>query len=268
MNQGLGRALLAASIVSLALWDAACIGTDVVVEPKEGPGLSSSTSLSASTVGTPYTPGLVSWWGANGNGDDPVGGHDALLYNGLQFVPGHSRSAFGLDSLGEYARVTYHPDLNPSQLTVGAWVKFSSAPAIAYFALAKSGETGLNGFELSIASPVWGMVPGAARFSVLAGPGNPFGDAVGTTNLADGKFHHIAGTFDGATVRVYVDGVEEGADPFNGAIVYTDDDLIIGYRQHDFRTPFKGLIDDVVLFNRALSPSEIWQISHRWIAAE
>jgi hypothetical protein len=203
---------------------------------------------------------MVSWWPGDGNADDIQDDNDGTLQNGATFASGKVGQGFSLDGVDDYVDVVDATNLKPDQLTVDAWIQGSVLPSIHYFIVAKSGSSGEFGYELGITGETDKHAAGLARFSVLTGDGQPFGDAVGLTNILDGEFHHIAGTYDGSDVKVYVDGVLEGSDSFSSPIVYTTDSLRIGVRQHIFGNVFNGLIDEVEIFNRALSEVEIQAI--------
>ena len=90
------------------------------------------------------------------------------------------------------------------------------------------------------------------------------------TAIWDGKWHNVIGTFNGSSVRVYVDGRQVGSgSPDSGPIKYnlpTASDLVIGDYPWCPGLDFKGDIDEVKVFNRALSPAEIslgYQISNQ-----
>jgi Concanavalin A-like lectin/glucanases superfamily len=81
----------------------------------------------------------------------------------------------------------------------------------------------------------------------------------------DGKWHHVAGTFDGAVVRLYVDGKQVGnGTPATLTINYNTpggNDLFIGNYFWPGTWGFAGSIDELSIYNRALSASEIQTIS-------
>jgi hypothetical protein len=80
-----------------------------------------------------------------------------------------------------------------------------------------------------------------------------------STSVADGKWHYIAATYDGTTMRIYVDGVQTGSGTsFSGNLPTQAGNVRIG-ADYD-TTPanfFNGSIDDVRIYNRALSATEI-----------
>jgi hypothetical protein len=93
--------------------------------------------------------------------------------------------------------------------------------------------------------------------------GSSIANAVAPAAQTDGAWHHYAGTWDGATVRLYVDGVEVASAA--QTTMRTDDEVVcIGSLAANATTcggatnrPWSGDIDDVSLWNRALSAAEI-----------
>ena len=82
---------------------------------------------------------------------------------------------------------------------------------------------------------------------------------IGTAGtLAAGTWHHVAATYDGATMRLYQDGVEVGSAPRTGAVFQAPNvDAYIGANPGASNQVFDGRIDEVKIFGRALTPAEI-----------
>jgi hypothetical protein len=76
-----------------------------------------------------------------------------------------------------------------------------------------------------------------------------------------GTWTHIAGTYDGAAARLYVNGVEAASKPLTGAVAADTTPVILGGNGNDASgVPtelFPGRIDELMLYARALGPSEI-----------
>jgi hypothetical protein len=66
---------------------------------------------------------------------------------------------------------------------------------------------------------------------------------------------HLAATYDGTTQRLYVNGVQVSSRAQTGAILVTGSPLRIG--GNSFAEYFRGIIDEVRIYNRALSAAEI-----------
>jgi hypothetical protein len=96
--------------------------------------------------------------------------------------------------------------------------------------------------------------------SSLSAGGGTFGsttvETVGTTALTANTWTHLATTYDGATLRLYVNGVQVSSLAKTGNLLTSTNPLEIGsdsiYGQY-----FAGTIDEVRVYNRALSAGEI-----------
>jgi hypothetical protein len=80
--------------------------------------------------------------------------------------------------------------------------------------------------------------------------------AVGTSPLPLNTWTHLASTYDGAQLRLYVNGVQVGSRAQTGSILVSTGPLRVGGNAV-WREFFSGLIDEVRVYNRALSPGEI-----------
>ena len=78
----------------------------------------------------------------------------------------------------------------------------------------------------------------------------------GTSAAALNTWTHLALTFDGATLRMFVNGMQIGTQSAAGAAIVTTGALRIGGNSV-WGEYFKGLIDEVRVYNRALSAAEI-----------
>ncbi len=78
-----------------------------------------------------------------------------------------------------------------------------------------------------------------------------------------GSWHHIAATYDGAAMRIYVNGVKRGEKAASGAIPVTSDPLYIGSKSANAARDeyFKGDIDKVMIWNYALSAEHIKKLA-------
>jgi len=94
-----------------------------------------------------------------------------------------------------------------------------------------------------------------------AGPpatgGKTIGGALtGSSALPANTWSHLAGTYDGTTLRLYVNGAEVASRAQTGSIATTTNPLQIGGDSF-FGQYFQGMIDEVRVYNRALTPAEI-----------
>jgi hypothetical protein len=79
----------------------------------------------------------------------------------------------------------------------------------------------------------------------------------GDEPLPTGRWVHLAATFDGTTMRLYMDGQECGTLPRPGALLPTDGRLLLGNYELDHPSFFQGLLDDVRIYRHVLSGDAI-----------
>jgi len=104
-------------------------------------------------------------------------------------------------------------------------------------------------------------------YRLTAAGGINFGVTLGTTlrvysantQLSPGMWSHIVGTYDGTSLKLYVDGTYFGKADYSGTMTPTDNYLIIGSEYIGYR-PFNGNISNVKIYNRALSATEVQQL--------
>ncbi|MBN1845624.1 MAG: hypothetical protein JW810_08075 [Sedimentisphaerales bacterium] len=96
---------------------------------------------------------------------------------------------------------------------------------------------------------------GVTEFTLGLESGNLF--TAGTVNLVDGYWHHVAGTYNGTEVKIYVDGLLDVSLPAEGFLqVHPEAEVTIGGR-YDHGHPWTGRLDDVRVYSYGLSAEEI-----------
>lgn len=167
--------------------------------------------------------------------------------------PGNALSLNGVDG---YVLVNDNNSLDGfSGIAVEAWVRTnnsSGARAIVSKYRHYSGSNWDDSFYLSLSG-------GRVEWQLNAG--DWYSIVNGNTNVADGQWHHIAGTWDGTNQAIYVDGNQDASRTYsgNGQINSTDEPITIG-RSIDFSGPgryLSGQIDDVRIWNLARSQQDI-----------
>lgn len=81
----------------------------------------------------------------------------------------------------------------------------------------------------------------------------------GNDTISLKKWHHVAGTFDGKAMKIFIDGEEKVTCPFAGKLGTTNDVLQIGAYTPKNCVYFHGIIDEVAIYNRAIDVKEIRQ---------
>jgi beta-galactosidase len=180
--------------------------------------------------------------------------NDATLMNsmGNEWTPmGYKQGALTFDPMKRnVAVVTNNPSINPTMgITIAAWV--NSTDWLGNRRIMQKGD-GDNQFRL--------LEENGVLVWHLTGITNGNITAVLPTNAA---FHHLAGTYDGSFVRLYIDGKIVAEEIALGTINVTGGNLHIG-----LKTPvappgdgFFGVMDEVVLYDRGLNPTEVARLA-------
>ena len=207
--------------------------------------------------------GLVGAWlfdeGTGNKVKDSSGkGHDGELVGKAAYDKnGKYGSAITCDGTEAYVKVPDHKDfVFKGDFTIACWfLNDGVAPADNSGIITKGYHTiPANGGD---AKP-WYLV-----YFMKTGPVDMFlrdtavinSRAVGKTMVNDGKWHHIVGSKEGNKVKIYIDGVEDGsADAVDAD--YGENGQPLVFMVH-FDRWIKGLIDEVAIFNRAITTKEI-----------
>ena len=213
----------------------------------------------------PAPTGLVGWWPSEGNGNDLAGANSGTLQGGADAnAPGLVGSAFTFDGTNAYVQIADAPALRPTNLTVEAWVLFSSlesagvggSPAGQQYIVFKQNTRNsfFEGYNLSKNRVAGGDV---LEFIVSSASGQLI-QLQSATRVATGVWYHVTGVRGSNFVQLYVNGQLERQTNVSFAQDYGDFPLYFGtsgqaYWDHKFR----GLLDEVSLYNRALSSNEI-----------
>jgi hypothetical protein len=202
--------------------------------------------------------GLVSWWTGDGNANDIIGVNDGTMMNGATFAAGRVGQAFSFDGNNDFVRVlgpVSIPEGNDSR-TIGAWIKSTGQTGgnlyqgVVGYGTTNSGEA----FYLERGGNTSGPDDNKLYYMNLATGGR------GTTDLVMGEWYHVDYTYDGNTSRLYVNGQLEAtvSDPTLNTIMNAEG-LTIGTvpALDGWHANFNGLIDEPMVFNRALTAEEI-----------
>jgi predicted outer membrane repeat protein len=231
--------------------------------------------------------GLIAYWSFDENGGSafrdsarlPAAGNGGVLLPGAAFFGSSDRaplkgmyfnpSSLLLDGVNGLAQVKDAPVLNPGDaFTLGFWIKrlADDGPGVIYL-------SGSNPDAWQLSFDATGHLTFEAGPQVLASA---------TTPLTVNQWHYVAVTRQGAgpaSLRLWLDGVEVAA-AAAGSLAATSGDKYIGGRPGSATTNWFGRLDEMSLYNRALSAAEInnlatgstcatdgksWATSFRWV---
>ncbi len=199
---------------------------------------------------------LVAHYEFEGNANDSSGnGLHGTAHGGPSYLGGMFGQAIGLDGVDDYVDCGNSPLLDiTGQITVAAWIKVNTfertwqaivAKGDSAWRLHRNGDTDSLNFALNGPSPgnrSWGH------------------SLAGVTSVNDDEWHHAAGVYNGSKMALYIDGGLEDSHDCSGTIATNTEPAYIAANSEKPAEAYRcwnGLIDDVRIYNHALSENEI-----------
>jgi hypothetical protein len=204
----------------------------------------------------------ISLWRAEGDALDSVDGNDGDLENGATFAPGKAGMAFSFDGADDQVTIPHDRSLNPRvQMTISAWINTSSLGHGRPIAQMRTTQ-GYGGYTFETTGYPYGPDLGLQWVIFINGNAKVMQTPAGVLQI--GMWHHAVATFDGTTMRIFVDGVEQAATIFPGVIDVAppgddgaDPPFVIGRNVVIQSFAFHGLIDELAIYGRALTGEQI-----------
>src|SRR6266536_5688534 len=181
--------------------------------------------------------------------DFSTNGNNGTLTNGTAWVTGWSSNALSFDGADDFVEVPYSPSLGiTGDITVAAWIKRGALGDYGGI-MAKTDGNNMWDYDFYIDGD------NLHFWSDNQSPQNTFS----TATISDTEWHHVAATRSGETVTFYIDGGPVGTATVSGDSADNPVPVRIGTDGPGYSgdSMFNGLIDDVRIYNRALSLAEI-----------
>ncbi len=203
--------------------------------------------------------GLVAHYPFNGNADDISSFENHGTVNGATLVAdrfGNQNSAYGFDGVDDHISVSASETLNFQEaISISLWMKFYEFPNREAFLI--SHGSWQNRWKISLIPEKrlrWTLKTDATSNSGIV-------DLDTQTLIAQDSLYHVAVTFGDGEVRIYLNGVLNSSMSWSGSILQSSIDLTIGQMlPGDSQYNFPGVIDDILIYNYALSQAEIYAI--------
>ena len=209
------------------------------------------------------------------NPKDYIGNSDGQLGVGV-YEPELNQTGGQISGGYEFRRVGDHTsqgdlinftssNLNEADHTVCAWFKSGSSDPTRqqiYAERSFSDEDSIKG-QLSLENN------GFLRYITRNDAGGNVASAVGTTDIQSNVWYHGCGVRDGSNVYVYLNGVQEGSDNDAGGTITVSRFTAGAFWSpvpSEHREHFNGTIDELMIYNRSLTTSEISQIYNGGLA--
>ena len=161
------------------------------------------------------------------------------------------------DGSADYIDVDDRLDLNPDEFTISAWIKRDASDTGTASIVSKRDASFTEGYDLRILND--------NTIEIIWKNGSDQ-SLISNTAIPDDQWHEVAVIYDGATAKLYIDGVEDNAANLT-APVATDENFYIAAAGKNTPTQFfRGNIDEVRVWSTALSVDELHYIMNQEIS--
>ena len=206
--------------------------------------------------------GQVGWWAGDGDARDLAGTNNGTLENGANIAVGKVGQSFNFTAQNQSVGIPNNPALFPSTaLSVEAWVNLSTYTGCSsHYRIFHTFRAVLRGYAMFIDCASQKLV---VELRDPSGVSNAIGS---NATIPAGTFTHIAMTWDGSNLRLFINGVLDNTVATTISTIGTNSDALRIGNEFDFG--FRGQIDEVSLYNRALTDAEIQSIFNAGIAGK
>ncbi len=197
---------------------------------------------------------LVAHYEFEGNAHDSSGNglHGILESTATIILDDEKGMVLSLDGVGDYVGCGNDPRFNiTGSITVASWIKVDVFDK-EWQAVVTKGDKAwrLHRYSTTRKMAFFCTAPGGGNFR-----------AIGTVNVDDDKWHHVAGVSDGNKIKLYVDGAMDSSDDAVETIKTNSYPVLIGENAERANRFWSGMIDDVRIYDNALSASEIAELA-------
>lgn len=214
--------------------------------------------------------GLVALWSGDGDGKDSVGGNDAVLTD-ISFADGKVGQAFSLNGYSSCLKIPASESLDVGTgdgITITTWIKPSDVDGF-HPILEWNPTEPLHG---PVGVNLWiGTNPGSHGVLQANVTGVDYSGHALTSRsemVVNGSFQNVAVTYDKASGMgvLYLNGAIIAQSQWGSFVPCTKGNLLISRRPNDLQGDsthdrfFAGLLDEIAIYNRALSAEEIQDI--------
>lgn len=204
--------------------------------------------------------GLVSWWPGDGNAHDIKDSNHGALRDETAFAPGFVGPAFSYDGIDGFVEVTDSPSLNigTGDFSIDAWIRTDST---ALQTIMDKRVFSVKGVEFGYHFFIFSMGLGFQMAN-----GDSYRNYESGAFVQDGNFHHVAVTVSRGSPeggKLFVDGAVVlvfDPTPYAGNLDNTANFRIGGHSLAYPSYGFRGLIDEMEFFKRALTDNEVLAI--------
>jgi hypothetical protein len=207
---------------------------------------------------------LTGGWNLNeGTGslvyDSSGNGNDGTMIGGCTWVDGKYEKGLHFDGTTGYVEIPHNQLLNSANFTIEAWVFLDADVGNTQWRIASKQWSVGNAYSLDVFGKGYFGCSGN-QLVLSIGNGSYYVNLISTTHLSNNTWYHVAGTHEGMTSKLYINGVLDKNGTTTTQTINIARFLTIGCCYQTGKQPeffFNGTIDEVKIYNRALSASEL-----------
>ena len=224
-----------------------------------------ATIASAQVPNYVPTNGLVGWWPFNGNANDESGNGNNGTVNGATLTTdrfGAVDKAYDFDGVDDFIQILDTPSLRLQQATINCWVKYSSMNKMQLFVKQNINNAWDSnyGIEINDYNQILGPGPRIhGMYVVGCGLQTAWTTFTPGNDLSGTVWHQLTAVFDVGIMKIYIDGILMGSlnTPISSMNACAGSDLLLGRGWQNFPLWYSGRIDDLAIWNLALTQQEI-----------
>ena len=212
-------------------------------------------------------PNLIAYWKFDeGSGtqvtDSSGNGNDGIIYGATRVSEGKFGSCLSFDGSSDYIAIPSHTTLRPANITINVWVKPDSATIDEYASIVGHPYDDEASWDHPYFSWRIGRWSNTSNVQYFISDSGGLEDSQGSADVWNrNEWQMVTLVYDGETTYGYVNGEPDGTDTTPGGNIDYDasnPDVVIGMRSvDDTGEYYGGLIDEIRIYNRALTPEEI-----------
>ncbi|WP_396144495.1 LamG-like jellyroll fold domain-containing protein [Flavobacterium sp.] len=207
--------------------------------------------------------GLVAYYPFCGNAKDQSGNGNNGIVNGATLTTdrfGNSNSAYSFNN--NNITIPHSSSFNFNDFTISLWISTSQSTTGVALKQVNFSDASNERFGMTVNSPVL-----STEFAVKYNNPNCTGgigwqNNISSESIYNNQFHHLVGTCSGNTTKLYIDGILVNTIvlPYSQSSICFGGDIQIGRDWSSWLHYFIGKIDDIGIWNRALTQQEITQL--------
>jgi hypothetical protein len=227
-------------------------------------GCDSSATLNLNVTNTipSYLPsnGLVGYWPFNGNANDESGNGNHGAVNGATLTTdrfGNLGKAYGFDGVNSFIQILNSNSLNFTEGTINLWFITSQSNFMSLIERTIYTNATNENWAIGINETSSGDITLYTKHNSNCQPGNGWQSNTSNQSLSINNWHMITGVIKDSVTEIYIEGILVQTFNTPSIIDVCGGDIQIGRHWSSDPRYFNGSLDDIAIYNRALTPQEI-----------